>query len=436
MALIGMLGFFLSMFIIIQGSLRGYSIIILSVIATFVVAVTNRMNVMGAFFTGESSYIFGVASFFVDYFIIFLLSSILAQYIENSGAAKSIADYILEKTGKDRPYIVLISIFLISAVLTLGGVNLFVALFVIIPLARNIFKELNLSWKLIVTPYFLGSSFFTMTVIPGSPSIQNVIMSNALGTTLTTVPLYSLVLAAFMIGWALWRMRVELNRSIKNDEIFEDRFDKEDEIDYGNLPPFGVSIAPLATLFLAIIAGSFLSIDSITIYALVISVILATLLFHRYLDGHQNSLNNGAANSITSVMSPAVAVGFGTVITTAPAFENIMTFIQSLPLTPIMSLVLLTAILQLVMGSASGVLGIISERFIPLYDLSSYNPGFVHRMVLMTPAFMPPQVGVLLTFYNVTGLKHEESYRDVMVSLNLGVALSLVLGYFLGLLFF
>ncbi|MDO5457299.1 MAG: hypothetical protein Q4F26_03055 [Atopococcus tabaci] len=200
MALIGMLGFFLSMFIIIQGSLRGYSIIILSVIATFVVAVTNRMNVMGAFFTGESSYIFGVASFFVDYFIIFLLSSILAQYIENSGAAKSIADYILEKTGKDRPYIVLISIFLISAVLTLGGVNLFVALFVIIPLARNIFKELNLSWKLIVTPYFLGSSFFTMTVIPGSPSIQNVIMSNALGTTLTTVPLYSLVLAAFMIG--------------------------------------------------------------------------------------------------------------------------------------------------------------------------------------------------------------------------------------------
>ena len=306
MALIGMLGFFLSMFIIIQGSLRGYSIIILSVIATFVVAVTNRMNVMGAFFTGESSYIFGVASFFVDYFIIFLLSSILAQYIENSGAAKSIADYILEKTGKDRPYIVLISIFLISAVLTLGGVNLFVALFVIIPLARNIFKELNLSWKLIVTPYFLGSSFFTMTVIPGSPSIQNVIMSNALGTTLTT----------------------------------------------------------------------------------------------------------------------------------APAFENIMTFIQSLPLTPIMSLVLLTAILQLVMGSASGVLGIISERFIPLYDLSSYNPGFVHRMVLMTPAFMPPQVGVLLTFYNVTGLKHEESYRDVMVSLNLGVALSLVLGYFLGLLFF
>lgn len=203
MALIGMLGFFLSMFIIIQGSLRGYSIIILSVIATFVVAVTNRMNVMGAFFMGESSYIFGVASFFVDYFIIFLLSSILAQYIENSGAAKSIADYILEKTGKDRPYIVLISIFLISAVLTLGGVNLFVALFVIIPLARNIFKELNLSWKLIVTPYFLGSSFFTMTVIPGSPSIQNVIMSNALGTTLTTVPLYSLILAAFMIGWAL-----------------------------------------------------------------------------------------------------------------------------------------------------------------------------------------------------------------------------------------
>lgn len=135
-------------------------------------------------------------------------------------------------------------------------------------------------------------------------------------------------------------------------------------------------------------------------------------------------------------MSPAVAVGIGTVMTDTPAFESIMSFIQNLPLTPIISLVLLTAIPQLVMDSASGVLGIVSKRFIPLYDLSAYNPGFVHRMVLMTPAFMPPQVGVLLTFYNVTGLKHEESYREIMVSLNLGVILSLVLGYYLGLLFF
>ena len=159
MALIGMLGFFLSMFIIIQGSLRGYSIIILSVIATFVVAVTNRMNVMGAFFTGESSYIFGVASFFVDYFIILLLSSILAQYIENSGAAKSIADYILEKTGKDRPYIVLISIFLISAVLTLGGVNLFVALFVFVchySSRSKYFQRVKPIMEINCYPIFLG----------------------------------------------------------------------------------------------------------------------------------------------------------------------------------------------------------------------------------------------------------------------------------------
>lgn len=288
-ALIGMLGFFLSIVIIIFGSLLDYSIIILSVIASFVVAVTNQIGFMEAFFTGEASYMSGVAGFSIDYFIIFLLSAILAQYIENSGAAKSIADYILEKTGKERPYIVLVSIFIMSAVLTLGGVNLFVALFVIIPLARNIFKELNLSWKLIVTPYFLGSSFFTMTVIPGTPSIQNVIMSNTLGTLLTAVPLYSLILAAFMIGWALWRRRVELNRSIDNNEVFEDRFDKKDKVDYGNLPSFGASITPLAVLFLTIIAGSFLEVENIIIYALGISVVLAAILFHRYLKGHQLS---------------------------------------------------------------------------------------------------------------------------------------------------
>lgn len=100
-ALIGMLGFFLSIVIIIFGSLLDYSIIILSVIASFVVAVTNQIGFMEAFFTGEASYMSGVAGFSIDYFIIFLLSAILAQYIENSGAAKSITDYILEKRVKN-----------------------------------------------------------------------------------------------------------------------------------------------------------------------------------------------------------------------------------------------------------------------------------------------------------------------------------------------
>lgn len=92
-----------------------------------------------------------------------------------------------------------------------------------------------------------------------------------------------------MIGWALWRMRVELNRSIDNNEVFEDPFDKKDEVDYGNLPSFGANITPLAVLFLTIIAGSFLEVENIIIYALGISVVLAAILFHRYLKGHQLS---------------------------------------------------------------------------------------------------------------------------------------------------
>lgn len=435
MATISILGFISAMVLMLWGSMRGYHIIILTVLSSVILAVSNQMPLYDTLFVGNESFTAGMTSFIGRYFVIFLLSAVLAKYIENSGAAQSIAQYMILKTGKKNPYVILVALFAFASILTLGGVNLFVAMFVFIPLARNLFQELDMSWKLVVTPYMMGVGSFTMTTMPGSPAIQNVIMADILGTSLTVQPVFGLILTSFLIFYTLWRMRVELKESLAKGEGFEDRFRVKETEGNGRIPSFARSISPLLLLFLTIIIGSALKVENVILYALSFAVLLSVLVFNPYIDSQRDVLNMGAVNSITSVMAPAVTLGFGTVMSNTPAFERVMGFFQSLPLTPLLSLIIITAILQFIIGSASGVLSIVGEKFVPLYNLSGYDLGYVHRMLLTTPAFMPPHVGAYLTFLDVSKLTHKDSFRQVMISLNGGILLTVVLGYLLGFIF-
>src|SRR5690554_2961586 len=135
-----------------------------------------------------------LAKFIASNFAIFLLGSILAKYMDKSGATVSIADKIMSIVGTKNPYNALVALFIISALLTYGGVNVFVIIFALIPMAKPIFKKLNISWKLVTIPIFGGTSTFTMTMLPGAPSLHNIVPSNALGTPLTAAP----VIPAFM----------------------------------------------------------------------------------------------------------------------------------------------------------------------------------------------------------------------------------------------
>lgn len=435
MAIIGILGFLSAMVLMLWGSMRGYHIIILTVLASVILAVSNQLPLYDTLFAGSQSFTAGMTSFIGRYFVIFLLSAVLAKYIENSGAAQSIAQYMILKTGKKNPYVILVALFAFASILTLGGVNLFVAMFVFIPLARNLFQELDMSWKLVVTPYMMGVGSFTMTTMPGTPAIQNVIIADILGTSLTVQPVFGLILSSFLIVYTLWRMKVELKDSLAKEEGFEDRFRVKETKENERIPSFARSISPLLLLFLTIIIGSAIQVENVILYALSFAVILSVLIFNPFIDSQRDILNMGAVNSITSVMAPAVTLGFGTVMSNTPSFEMIMDFFQGLPLTPLLSLIIITAILQFIIGSASGVLSIVGEKFVPLYDLSGYDLGYVHRMLLTTPAFMPPHVGAYLTFLDVSKLTHKDSFRQVMISLNGGVLLTIVLGYLLGFIF-
>ncbi len=211
MEIIQVVGILLAIAMIIYTAMKGFNILIVAPIASIIVIVTNQMDFFSSLIGTENSYMKGLAGFIINFFAVFMLGSILAKYIDVSGAAQSIAQKILSKTGTDKPFPILVALFIITAVLTYGGLSLFVVVFVLVPLAKPLFKQLNIAWNLISIPIMLGLGTFTMTMLPAAPSIQNVVPTAYLGTTLTAAPLLGIIGSVVAIAFGLWSLVYEIH---------------------------------------------------------------------------------------------------------------------------------------------------------------------------------------------------------------------------------
>lgn len=139
MSLIGSLGILIGVAAIIYFSVKGINIIIAAPMATLIVVLFNRMDVVTALLgPGKNDFMGALSNYIMSYFAIFLLGSILAKFMEVSGATTSIADFILKKVGYENPFRVMVAIFIVSLVLTYGGISLFVVMFAVLPLVTLI----------------------------------------------------------------------------------------------------------------------------------------------------------------------------------------------------------------------------------------------------------------------------------------------------------
>ena len=164
-----MLGIILGLALLMILAYRGMSIIWIAPICAMIVAVSGGLDLLPAY---TDSYMTGFVGFAKNWFPVFMLGAIFGKIMDESGAAKSVAHAVINIIGKK---FAILAVVLACAVLTYGGISLFVVVFAIYPLALALFREANITRKLIPGAIALGSFTFTMTAIPGSPQIQNLI---------------------------------------------------------------------------------------------------------------------------------------------------------------------------------------------------------------------------------------------------------------------
>ena len=421
MDILGILGILLGILTIILFIIKKFNIIIAAPIATIVVLLFNGVPILETVFGKENSYMTALAGFVASNFAIFLLGSILAKYMDKSGATISIANKVLSVVGTKNPYNALVALFIISAILTYGGINVFVIIFALIPMAKPIFRELNISWKLVTIPVFGGTSTFTMTMLPGAPSLHNIVPSTALGTTLTAAPLIGIVTSIVAIIFLLVFMKFMLSKSLRNNETFnvDEKVESSDATsERKQLPSFIISLLPIIVLLGIILLFS--SVKNIIIVALIVAILLSAILFRKQIAQQKEILSQGATESLSSTITTGSTIAFGSIATSVPAFKGVFQLIQSIPGPPVLSLMIGTGIIGGITASAVGAIGISVANFAPFYLEMGLDPETVHRAIAIGSGALSivPYSGFLIIFNNLTGLTMKDTFKNGFISIS------------------
>ncbi|WP_202410060.1 MULTISPECIES: GntP family permease [Halobacillus] len=389
----------------------GWSIIWIAPLVSGIVAILSGMDILPAY---TDTYMQGFVDFAKDYFPIFLFGAIFGKLMEDTGAAQSVAHKISSVIGKKRA---ILGMLLSAAILTYGGVSLFVVVFAVYPLAVAMFREANVSRKLIPSTFVLGAFTFTMTALPGTPQIQNIIPINTFKTDTMAAPILGIVAALIMaVGGYFYLKFREKQLNNKDEKFTEPEGDNQvKSVNEEELPNWILSTIPLIAVVLT------LNLFDISILAaLLIGIILIMIFNWKDYKDFIKAINGGASGSVMATINTSAAVGFGTVVTASPGFDSVKDLIFSIPLSPFFSEAFAVSLLAMITGSASGGMGIALEALGQEYYNIAVDQGLsleaFHRITsVASGASILPHNGALLTLFTVTGLTHKDSYKDVFV---------------------
>jgi H+/gluconate symporter-like permease len=481
----GLVGILVALALLIWLSFRGWSVLLLA----------PAVAMVAAAFAGEpllahwtQTFMGSAAQFMAQFFPIFLLGALFGKLMDDSGSVHAIAHFMSRRLGQRRA---ILAVVLAGALVTYGGVSLFVAFFVLAPMARELFRVADIPHRLMPAAIALGTSTFTMSALPGTPAIQNTIPMPFFGTTPFAAPGLGIIAAVIMLAFGMWWLRRAEARARKSGEGYggdtapgaaaDEQFMREratasHEFDPGEIahgkssnvpPPIGRAVIPLVVvvgvnllmslLVLPRLDFSFLaqerwggtslaSVAGVWSVAVALAVATATLvaLNRARLTDLRASMDAGANASVLPIFSVASLVGFGAVIAALPAFALVRDWVLSIPGGPLVSLAIATNVLAALTGSASGGLTIaldaLGGTYLQIAQTAGIDPALMHRIAVIGSGTLDslPHNGAVVTLLAVCGSTHRKSYFDMVMANIVGpiialaavIALGSILGSF------
>jgi H+/gluconate symporter-like permease len=468
----GLLGILFALGLLIWLAYRGWSILLLAPAAAILAALLAGEPTLAHW---TQTFMRSAAQFIMQFFPIFLLGALFGKLMEDSGSVSTIASFMTEKLGAKRA---VLAVVLAGALVTYGGVSLFVAFFVIAPMAQALFRSAGIPKRLMPAAIMLGASTFTMSALPGTPAIQNAIPTPFFGTTPFAAPGLGVIASAIMLAFGLWWLARAEARARASGEGFgddalsaaeqasEDPIVRERATTAGAFDPNEIAHSrecaggpPVALAFLPLIVviavnlvmslfvlprldASFLSEPAwgetslsavggvwAVVVALAAAIAVLVAINFRRLPSLRASMDAGANASVLPVLSVASLVGFGSVVAALPAFALVRDWVLGIGGGPLVSLAVATNVLAALTGSASGGLTIaldaLGGAYMQIAAEQGIDPGLMHRVAVIGAGTldMLPHNGAVVTVLAVCGSSHRESYFDIVM---VGVVSSLV----------
>jgi H+/gluconate symporter-like permease len=445
-------------------SYRGWSILLLAPGAALVAAASSGEPLLAHW---TQTFMGGGAEFLAQFFPLFLLGALFGKLMEDSGSVEVIARFMTDKLGSERT---ILAVVLAGAIVTYGGVSLFVAIFVIAPMAEGLFKTADIPRRLMPATIALGTMTFTMSALPGTPALQNAIPMPFFGTTAFAAPVIGILAGVIVLTFGLWwlghaekaaRQKGEgfaLARTAPkplDDSMLRERATLASEFDPAELPHgHHAGTLPLVVVILINLAmsafvlprldTSFLAEEKwggtslaavggvwAVVVALFAAIVTLLALNYKRLPALRETVDAGANASVLPALSVASLVGFGAVIAALPAFALVKEWVLSIEGGPLVSLAIATNILAALTGSASGGLTIaldaLGETYLHLASEQNIDPALLHRVAVISAGTLDslPHNGAVVTLLAVCGVTHRAGYFDILMVAIVGALIAL-----------
>ncbi|WP_408950057.1 GntP family permease [Lysobacter sp. Hz 25] len=441
---------------------RGHSVILFAPVAALGAVLLTDPSLVAPMFTGL--FMDKMVGFLKLYFPVFLLGAVFGKLIEVSGFSKSIVAATIRLLGRERA---MLSIVAVCALLTYGGVSLFVVVFAVYPFAAELFRQSDIPKRLIPGTIALGAFTFTMDALPGTPQIQNIIPTAFFGTDTWAAPWLGLIGGVFILIVGLlylnWRRRVALRAG---EGYGENLINEPAPFAGGRLAHPAVAILPLLlvgiankafSVWLPQIYGARHSFDPAVIGdaapvvqevskiaaiwavegALLIGIAAVVVFAWKpvtasFAEGSKAAIGG----ALLAAMNTASEYGFGAVIAALPGFLVVANALAAIP-NPLVNEAVTVTALAGITGSASGGMSIalaaMADSFIANANAAAIPMEVLHRVAAMASGGMDtlPHNGAVITLLAVTGLTHRQAYKDVFaITLIKTMAVFVVIGVF------
>lgn len=461
--MMGFVGVLLALGLLIVLAYRGMSILLLAPLMAMLAASFAAAPLLGLY---TQVFMSAAGGFVVSFFPLFLMGAIFGRLMDDCGAARSIARGLVGRLGGGQA---MLAVVLACAILTYGGVSLFVVAFAMFPIAASLFREADIPKRLIPATIALGAFTFTMTALPGTPAIQNAIPMPYFGTTPFAAPGIGVLAALVMFAAGQWWLMYRAARARVGGEGYGAHDDASatpdgamrqrsagEGYDLAEISPTETSAPPVIAVpgfwlallpVIVVIAANFvfssivipswelgylsealygavglpnvLGLWSIILALCTAILVLITLHWTR-LASLRTSLDAGANASVLPIFNTASLVGFGAVVAALPAFENLRAGVLGLGGdNPLISLAVAVNILAGITGSASGGMSIalstLGETYLEMGQAAGIAPDVLHRITAIATGGLDalPHNGAVVTLLAICGLTHRESYGDL-----------------------
>ena len=443
---------------------RGYSVILFAPVAALGAVLLTDPSLVAPMFTGL--FMDRMVGFLKLYFPVFLLGAVFGKLIEVSGFSKSIVAATIRLFGAQRA---MLSIVAVCALLTYGGVSLFVVVFAVYPFAAELFRQSDIPKRLIPGTIALGAFTFTMDALPGTPQIQNIIPTTFFGTDSWAAPVLGTLGGVFILIVGLLYLESRRRKAAAAGEgyageaplvnepaaftgtalahpliavlplvlvgvankLFTDWIPRVygdshsfDPAVIGDAAPVVQEVSRVAAIWA--VQGALL-VGILTVLAFAWKPVIA-----RFAEGTKAAIGG----ALLAAMNTASEYGFGAVIAALPGFLVVANALGSIP-DPLVNEAITVTALAGITGSASGGMSIalaaMADTFIANANAAGIPMEVLHRVASMASGGMDtlPHNGAVITLLAVTGLTHRQAYRDIFaITVIKTLAVFVVIGLF------